>query len=160
MGARSLRVAVLITAVTALAAACSDDDADPDEPAEVPVLDVTTEAGTSVCMKVTELLPAEVEKLPVIACDVPHTHEIYDTITYDRKDVNPGVDELGDFALTECLAAFEPFVGTSAFDSQLSYTWLVPSLDGWNDEDDRDVLCVLADRDGAELVGSMRASAV
>jgi hypothetical protein len=147
---------VLVLAV----AACSDDEADPDEPTNEPVLDVTTGAGEPVCMLVTENLPPEVEELPIIGCDVPHTHEIYATIVYDEKDVYPGVEELSTFAELRCLQAFEPFVGRSAFDSQLSYTWLVPSLEGWNNEDDDEVLCVLTERDGAELTSSMRSSDV
>ena len=136
--------------------ACSDDEADPNAPRDEPVLDVDTATGEPVCMLVSENLPPEVEELPVIGCDVAHTHEIYATLQYDEKDVYPGVEELSAFAQIECMNAFEPFVGRSAFDSQLSYTWLVPSLDGWNNEDDDEVLCVLAARDGAELNGSMR----
>jgi len=101
-----------------------------------------------------------VEQLPIIGCDVPHTHEIYATIEYDEKSVYPGVEELGTFAEVKCLQAFEPFVGTSAFDSSLSYSWLVPTLGSWNDEDDREVLCVLMARDGAPIVGSVHATGV
>ncbi len=147
---------VLLTVVVLVAAACDDDEADPDAPREEPVLDISTDTGDPVCMQVTEVLPAEVETLPVIDCAIPHTHEIYRTIVYDLKDVYPGLEELEAFARVECLEAFETFVGRSQFDSALSYTWLVPTLDGWNSEDDRDVLCVLRDRDGDVLVGSMR----
>jgi hypothetical protein len=153
---RTLRL-LLASTLTAAIAACGDDDADPFEPSEQPVLEVDA-TRQSVCLLVTEDLPDEVEELPTIGCDVPHTHEIYATLEYTERDVYPGADALGEFAQVECLTAFEPFVGISAFDSSLSYTWLVPSLNGWNEEDDRDVLCVLADRDGGELTGSMRAS--
>ena len=124
------------------------------------MLEVGTDTGQPVCMQVSENLPPEVEELPVISCDVPHTHEIYATVDYDVKDVYPGVDELSAFAEVECLSLFEEFVGRSQFDSRLSYTWLVPSLEGWNDEDHREVLCVLAERAGGELTGSMRSTDV
>ncbi|MET0577193.1 MAG: hypothetical protein ABW122_00935, partial [Ilumatobacteraceae bacterium] len=104
--------------------------------------------------------PPEVEKLPVIACEESHTHEIYATVEYDEKSVYPGVEELGAFAEVACLEEFEPFVGTSPVDSTLSYSWLVPTLGSWNDEDDREVLCVLQNRDGAPLVGSVQSSGV
>ena len=155
-----MRALSVIVALVVAVSACSDDESDPNEPRNEPVLDVTTAGGEPVCMLVTENLPPEVEELPVIACDVPHTHEIFSTIEYDEKDVYPGVEELSAFAELQCLDEFEPFVGRSPFDSELSYTWLVPSLEGWNNEDDREVLCVLADRDGAELTTSMRASNV
>ena len=122
------------------------------------VLDVKPDEKP-VCMQVTEDLPPEVTKLPVIDCTQPHTHEIYATVV-STESVYPGVDALGSFAQVKCLSAFQAFVGISAFDSQLSYTWLVPTLKSWNDHKDRSVLCVLARRDGAPLVGSMRGQKV
>ncbi|MET0144927.1 MAG: septum formation family protein [Ilumatobacteraceae bacterium] len=154
-GGRAL-VAPLFAALVVVAFACDDDDPDPDEAREEPVLEIDTNTPDPVCMKVEEDLPAEVETLPVIACDVPHTHEIYATIDYDAADVFPGVDALGDFAQLTCLEAFEPYVGASVFDSSYSYTWLVPTLGSWNDDDDRAVLCVLLPRDGSEVVGSAK----
>jgi hypothetical protein len=143
-----------------VAAGCDGDDADPTEPKDVPVLQVQERADGPVCMQVDEDFPPEVERLPVIACDEEHTHEIYATVEYDEKSVYPGVEELGTFAEVACLEQFEPFVGNSAFDSTLSYSWLVPTLGSWNDEDDRDVLCVLSNRDGAPLVGSVQSSGI
>jgi hypothetical protein len=145
----------LIAALALAVTGCDDDEADPNEPQEQPVLEVQTNTTEPVCMQVEEDLPPEVENLPIIGCDVAHTHEIFATVESEEQ-VYPGVDALGEFVQVECLERFEPFVGTSAFDSTLSYTWLVPTLSGWNDEDDREVLCVLMARDGAELVGSMR----
>jgi Septum formation len=149
---------LLALGVVALAACGNDDSSDPREPHDVPVLEIEASPRHPVCLQVTEDLPDEVETLPVIDCAVPHTHEIYTTVVYTENDVYPGEEALGSFAQVECLSAFEPFVGVSAFDSSLSYTWIVPSLDGWNNEDDRKVLCILTDRDGAELVGSQRGS--
>jgi hypothetical protein len=65
--------ALLLLAVAV--AACGDDEADPLEPVEQPVLDIDV-SRQSVCLLVTEDLPEEVEELPTIGCDVPHTHEI------------------------------------------------------------------------------------
>ena len=84
---------------------------------------------------------------------VPHPRDLRHASSTTRQSVYPGVEELGSFAEVACLEQFEPFVGTSAFDSTLSYSWLVPTLGSWNDEDDREVLCVLSTRDGAPLVG-------
>ena len=145
-----------LVAATALSAltGCSDDD-DPTEAQDQPVLEVETATDAPVCMQVDETLPAEVENLPIIDCAQPHSHEIYATLT-SEEDVYPGVEALGDDAEVRCLTAFEQFVGTSVFDSQLSYTWLVPSLAGWNDEDDREILCVLTRRDQAPMTGTMK----
>jgi Septum formation len=149
---------LFVLAVASLAACGGDDSSDPREPHDVPVLEINASRRHPVCLQVTEDLPDEVETLPVIDCAVPHTHEIYGTREYAGKDVYPGEEELSSFAQVACLDAFEPFVGISAFDSSLSYTWIVPSLDGWNKEDDREVLCILTSRDGQELVGTQRSS--
>jgi hypothetical protein len=96
--------------------------------------------------------------VPVLEIEASSRHPVCLQVT-DEIDVYPGEEALGSFAQVECLSAFEPFVGVSAFDSSLSYTWIVPSLDGWNKEDDRTVLCVLTNgEDDEDLVGSMRAS--
>jgi hypothetical protein len=157
------RRVVLAGALAALAfvgSACNgDDDDEATNVDEQAVLEIETNTAAPVCMKVSENLPPEVETLPIIDCAEGHTHEIYATID-SPEDVFPGVDALGAFAQVKCLEAFEPFVGTSPFDSVLSYTWLVPTLASWNSEDDREVLCVLMNRDQTELVGTMRGAKV
>jgi hypothetical protein len=149
-------LAVALVAISVFTAACTGDD-DDTKPQDQKVLDITLTTGQPVCMQVTEDLPAEVKTLPVIDCAQPHTHEIYATVT-SQESVYPGVDALGASAQVKCLSAFEDFVGISAFDSELSYTWLVPSLKSWNDDKDREILCVLARRDASPMVGSMKAS--
>ena len=78
---------------------------------------------------------------------------MFATIEYDEQDVYPGVDELEQFAEVACLRAVRDVRRGQRLRLDLSYSWLVPSLAGWNDEDDRDVLCVLADADGAPADG-------
>ena len=138
---------------------CSGDDDDDGAASEaVPVLDVGTGADASRCLLVDEDLPPEVTELPVVPCAEFHTHEVYAVVVYDEEDVYPGLAALEAFAERKCLGEFESFVGISAFDSSLVFSWLVPSLNGWTDEEDRDVLCVLADGEGRQLTRSMRDS--
>ena len=152
--ARAVAVTAGVVAALAAVVGCSDDG-DGSGVDEQPVLEVETDTGEGVCMQVDDTLPAEVETLPVVPCEQQHSHEIYATIE-SPEEVWPGVEELGEFAEVECLEVFEVYVGTSAFDSSLSYSWLVPSLESWNEEEDRNILCVLGNRDGSPLVGSMR----
>lgn len=126
------------------------------------VLDIGSAEGET-CLDIREPLPSEVEKLPTIDCAQLHTHEVFKTIEYEDDEgrsqtaVYPGVDALDDFAQAGCLSEFETFVGISAFDSSLYYSWLVPTLKSWQDHDDRQVLCVLgAAKKDTKLVGSMR----
>jgi hypothetical protein len=151
---RALVLALAVGLVATASSACSGDD-DDTKPHDQKVLDIAVNTGQPVCMQVTEDLPPEVKTLPVIDCAEPHSHEIYATVT-SNESVYPGVDALGSFAQVKCLSAFQDFVGISAFDSELSYTWLVPSLESWNDDDDREVLCALARRDSSPMVGSMK----
>jgi hypothetical protein len=151
-------IAALGITLVALTVGCSDDD-DPSKAQDQNVFGIATSAENPVCLQVTDALPPEVKELPIIGCDQPHTHEVYATVT-SGESVYPGVDALGQFAQVKCLDAFQAFVGISAFDSALTYSWLVPSLESWNDKDDRDILCVLSRRDRSDLVGSMRDSQV
>jgi hypothetical protein len=152
---RAHRIGLLLcgAAFAFAATACSGGD----DTSERPVLDVG-EQGAGTCLDVRDDLPAEVTKLPVIDCARPHTDEIYAVVDYDRGDVFPGLEELGTFAEQVCVREFEPYVGTSAFDSSLSFTYLTPTLGSWNDQDDRAVLCVLRDGQAASLTGSMKGS--
>jgi hypothetical protein len=137
-------------------AACSDDDDDGTEAAD-PLGLGESAAGT--CLQFEEEVGAEVTELPVIDCAEPHSHEIFAVVEHP-DDVYPGFEALETFAQQECLAEFEPFVGTNAFDSELFHTWLVPTLDGWNEQDDREVVCVLGRQDGAAMTGSMRGATI
>lgn len=133
-------------------AACSSDK-DPDAPDSKGAL--TVDAGE--CLFVDSTVGAEVSKLPVIECTKAHTHEIFAKIDGIESDVYPGLTALETYAEQECYGpAFTDFVGISPFDSALFITWIVPSLDGWNDEDDRTVLCILGRRDGAQLETSAK----
>ena len=147
-------------ALVVVALGCSDDE-DPNAPTGEAVLEVGDDLETStagVCLKIEESLGPEVSELPRIDCTLPHTHEIFAAVDDTEHDVYPGMAELEQFAERTCYGEFEPYVGISPFDSELFVTWLVPSVEGWNDEKDREVLCVLGRRDGGEMKQSARNS--
>jgi hypothetical protein len=137
---------LLAVACTAAIVGCSDDP-DPDRPTAESVLQVSDRT----CLLVEGPLDPEVSELPVIDCDRPHTHEIYDRVRDDEHDVYPGFAELEQFAQLACYSSFEDYVGVNPFDSALFVSWLVPTLDGWNDKNDREILCVAGRRDGGQL---------
>jgi Septum formation len=149
---RSSRWTALAVAAVAGATAlvgCSDDDG-------TGVLELG-EMGPGTCLMVTDELGEEVSSLPVVDCVEDHTHEIFAAVEWeDPEAVFPGTEALDAKAEEVCVRDFEPYVGVSAFDSRLNFTWLTPTLGSWNDHDDRTVLCVLANPDGAPLIGSMR----
>ncbi len=122
-----------------------------------PVLDLA-KAGAGTCLNVPDKLGDNVTSLPVVDCKTVHTHEIFAVIKYTTSDVFPGNQKLDSFATAGCIQPFEAFVGTSNFDSTLTFTWLTPTLTSWNDHKDRDVLCVLQDKNSAPLTGTMKDS--
>ncbi|HRD99891.1 MAG TPA: septum formation family protein, partial [Ilumatobacteraceae bacterium] len=113
-----------VLALGLLVGACSGDDDDPNAPQAEDVLKV--DEGR--CLLVDEALPPEVEKLPTIDCDKPHTHEIFATADDTEHDTYPGISVLSTFAEANCYGAFEDYVGISPYfgESSLSITWLVP----------------------------------
>lgn len=135
-------------------AGCSGDDDGPS--AESPL--GLGEDGVETCLRFDDTVGAVVDELPVIDCTEPHTHEIY-AVEIHPADLYPGFTELEVFAQQVCLAAFEPYVETNPFDSTLFHTWMVPTLDSWNDTPpDREILCILGAHDGELLTDSMRGS--
>jgi hypothetical protein len=143
------RIARYVIAVAFVVSACRDDGgADP--------LGLG-EGSVGTCMLFVEDVGAEVDKFPIVDCANEHSHEIFAVVEHPG-DVYPGFEALEQSAETACLGAFEPYVGVSAFDSELFYSWFVPTLDGWNDADDREIICVLGRNDAALTTGSMRGS--
>lgn len=139
---------VVIAAVVFVAlAACSDDEGSP-------AVDVGTEVvGT--CLDFGDTIGEEITKLPEVPCEEPHSHEIY-AVKQVANETYPGFEALEAEAQALCLGDFEEYVGISAFDSELFFSWLVPTLTSWDRENDREVICVVGEGNGARLVGSVR----
>ena len=154
----------LVLAASALFTACSGDD---DGPAveKQDALGLAPDEIAGTCLLFPKDQTEIVKDLPKVPCEQPHSHEIYYVGDYvspdvEKNDIYPGFDALEDFARTTCLTQFEIYVGVGAFDSQYFYTWLVPTLQSWNDTDkpDRQVICMLGGDDAEPLVGSKRKS--
>jgi hypothetical protein len=138
-------------------AACSGDGKDASGVQEEDAVGVG-DKYVGICLDFGPDQGPDVTKLPVIDCELDHTHEIYFVDTLDENRVYPGFDVLEDEARLVCLTEFENYVGRQAFDSKFFYTWLVPSLESWNDKDlqDREILCLLGSRDNAKIKGKQR----
>ncbi len=131
-----------------LSASCSGDESGH------PILELTDDAiGT--CLDFGDSVEAEIAELPAVPCGDPHTHEIY-AIELTDQTAYPGFEALEEEAQMSCLGAFEDYVGVSAFDSELFFSWLVPTQDSWDREDDRQIVCVIGEGNAAPLVGSVR----
>ena len=94
-------------------------------------------------------------------CGTSHDFEVY--LVRDMPDgpnaVYPGDDAVFGFSEQACLSAFEDYVGIPWEESpDLTYTYLYPNAETW-DEEDREVTCTLTHiTDGTKLVGSKEGS--
>ncbi|MGB8859549.1 MAG: septum formation family protein [Ilumatobacteraceae bacterium] len=150
-------------ALVALAACSGDDDKN------VSVIDLAKK-GAGTCIDAPPTLGPEVKKIPTVDCAVKHTHEIYAVLPYvvqepgkpDAKaTVFPGLEALDAFAQRACITEFEPYVGVSAFDSSLTFSWLTPTLASWNGTaKDRSIICVLGMFNGQPMTGSKKSTKI
>ena len=107
------------------------------------------------CFTPPDDLGDRVEELDVVPCTDGHTHEVFDIVAYDgTDDVYPGETALTSFAQTGCIASFTDYVGEDYFESDLFVTFLLPTLDGWNDDGDDEIVC-LAFSTGEPLTASV-----
>lgn len=98
----------------------------------------------------------EVSELPVVACDQPHTDEVY--FIFDATDGDfPGDEALQTLATERCDAAFADYIGIPYADSELDNYWFVPTEASWNRLTDRTIQCIAYSND--EVTESFRGSA-
>lgn len=100
------------------------------------------------------------ESIDVLPCSDPHDNEIYAAIDFpaDGDDIYPGPLLIDEFAVDACFEAFEPYVGLSYEFSRFDYGWMTPTLEGWTDAGDHEILYLLWDIDLLKLEGSKKGS--
>ena len=95
-------------------------------------------------------------------CALPHTHEVYDVLTYEGEGAGPGTSYPGvatvqDWSEQACFDRFEDFVGVRWTVSELDIAVWWPSEDSWA-RADRSVICTVMSDSGDQLVGTRRDS--
>lgn len=148
------RLAWLVALGVVAVAGCRGDDGDT-------ATDLGQD-GIGTCLNIADTVGAEIDSLPTVECTESHTHEIY-AVLDSEAETYPGFEALEAEAQVRCLEEFEPYVGISAFDSNLFYSWMVPTLASWEDTDigergDREILCVVGSKDGEPLNNTVRNS--
>lgn len=155
-----MRRAALLAAVVALSvtAACSKDGATRDhgkinKAGPISVFDL--KVGD--CLLPEKGVTGDVDKLNAVPCKEPHTQEVFALPKFKGPgaDVYPGEAEIRTFADAACLEAFSSYTGADYLNSNLFFSYLHPSLNSWNDEDDRTIVCVIVNT-GNETTGSYR----
>ncbi|WP_170219498.1 septum formation family protein [Nocardioides litoris] len=112
------------------------------------------------CFQVPSEVKEQLADLDEVPCDEPHDREAFAVIGYEPPDdetdadVFPGDDTLTRYADGRCASAFGDYTGTPYLDSDLYFTYLLPSPRSWQ-SGDRDVVCFAFDP-GRRLDRSVR----
>jgi hypothetical protein len=98
---------------------------------------------------------SELSRVTILPCDEPHDSEAY--FAFDLEG-----DEFPDEATIEteaerCQDEFEKFTGIPAGESTLEITYYRPTETSWNEQDDREILCLVGDPEGP-TTGSLKGS--
>ncbi|MCC5947742.1 MAG: hypothetical protein JJT89_04725 [Nitriliruptoraceae bacterium] len=151
----SPRVALAALALLTVAAAgCSGDDVRDDEGTVVNAGNSSVyELRPGDCLDPPPTLTGEVEELPVVPCTEEHTQEVFALVSAEG-DVYPGPAEVAAIADRECLDALQDGFGLSPADG-VYFSYLLPTFDGWNTRDDRQIVCVLVFPDLGPVTGSV-----
>ncbi|WP_051265014.1 septum formation family protein [Nakamurella lactea] len=162
--ATSGRTAVLtglLAGVLLLVAGCSwvsgiFGGSDPSAGTSISVFDVKV----GQCFQAPTAVHAELSDLITVPCQTPHRQESFALLPYQAPkgadpSLYPGDTALTSFAEGKCAEAFGPYVGVSYLDSSLYFTYLLPSARGWEQGDDRSVICFVTTT-GPELTSSVK----
>ncbi|MDQ1502089.1 MAG: hypothetical protein QOI86_5429, partial [Actinomycetota bacterium] len=99
----------------------------------------------------------KVDDVSSLPCADAHDGEVFAVVAHPaaRGVAYPGDEAVADFAAAECLQRFPVYTGASYDESDLQVASVRPDRQSWADKDDREVACVLYQKDAA-LTGSRR----
>ncbi len=104
------------------------------------------------CLGVDDSLSGDVDEVPLVPCDEPHTQEVF-AIVGHPDDAYPGAGGVATFADRACLTALAEDLDLS-IDDGIAFSYLLPTFEGWNKNGDRNVVCVLVFPEEAGMIGS------
>jgi hypothetical protein len=99
----------------------------------------------------------KVDDVSSLPCADAHDGEVFAVVAHPaaRGVAYPGDEAVADFAAAECLQRFPVYTGATYDESDLQVASVRPDRQSWADKDDREVACVLYQKDAA-LTGSRR----
>jgi len=96
-----------------------------------------------------------IESMEGVPCSSPHDVEVYHAFNMaEGSGVYPGDEATGEAAADGCYDAFAGFVGRDYETSKFGFTTLSPSAESWDQIDDREVLCLVANYDETKKTGT------
>jgi Septum formation len=133
------------------------------------------------CFNAPTEVKSELSSISRTPCTSPHTQEAYAIVTYApgggvtsagavsapsaagasgsaaSGTAFPGEDVLTSYAQGVCAQQFTGYIGVDYLDSKLFFTYLLPSARGWEQADDRNIICFVTTT-GASLTTSVKGS--
>jgi hypothetical protein len=99
---------------------------------------------------------ADVSSVDAKPCSEPHDFEVFHRFDLTSEEL-PSQDVLLSEIEEQCLAAFEPYVGSAYETSELDVIYMWPTLGSWK-AGDRSIVCSLRTMDGSRLVDTAAGS--
>ena len=90
------------------------------------------------------------------SCTREHDAEVFALASAPDWDF-PGAEALNRQAETECISAFDAYVGSDYLTSSLDATWMIPTKDSWA-QNDRSIVCLARPLDHSKLTSSVKES--
>ena len=90
------------------------------------------------------------------SCTREHDAEVFALASAPDGDF-PGAEALNRQAETECISAFDAYVGSDYLTSSLDATWMIPTKDSWA-QNDRSIVCLARPLDHSKLTSSVKES--
>lgn len=95
----------------------------------------------------------EVTEVRLVACEEPHTDEVYTVLVLKNPPGARYPANLDDQAEDGCYRAFVTFTGRAPEETPYGYDWYVPTADQWR-QGARRIPCVVTDPEGKPITGS------
>jgi hypothetical protein len=118
---------------------------------------MATDLRVGDCFDLKDPSAEEISDVTAKPCSAVHEFELFWTGSMPEGDY-PSEAAFDSFFQTQCVGAFQPYVGLGYFDSELDIYWLSPLEETWYDGD-RSIQCAIYDPDNSQLTGSLKASA-
>lgn len=90
------------------------------------------------------------------SCTREHDAEVF-ALASAPDGVFPGAEALNRQAETDCISAFDAYVGSDYLTSTLDATWMIPTKDSWA-QNDRSIVCLARPLDHSKLTQSVKES--
>jgi len=157
---RSFAACAMLAAAAIALSGCSVVDTSNGDPDAADPEVATTQAIFSLTVgdcTVASQESGEFADTQVIACTEPHDNEIYAASSVPDGDF-PGNAAIDVQATADCFDEFATFIGANYEDSIYGASWYYPTEGSWA-EGDREILCLVYQRDGEQVTGSLAGAA-